>query len=1060
MKLICRLATIAILTTAVLTTAPALAADGDAMRILTYATGLVVGELEVNVDLGPEAEPAELFLDGEKACSTTAARTSCTVDLGADPHVHLLELVRRDGARVERWVNRPGQEAELTLLPLPPAGSGPCQARIGWAHPERQSPVELEVMLPGAQPEITDGGRTVSFPCPQAGEVQMLVAMAVFPDGRRVESAAVVGGFSDQTEVELHAVPLVAGPETPCAAGARSDGTPVWPEAAERLEKSGFEIVIVLDPEASYVPLRNSGWNTGKLDNTSGASTKVFDKVVRSGSQTSEPKPRNSWLKAKATFFDADRLWYVAPDQGLHRVNGFGQGRPNWLDLMFRFGLADVPGKPRIADAVAASGLVAAAGPRRRAVVLVLGNNVHERDGSRFTPQQAREYLAEVGVPLLVLRNGKRRQDGWPPGLSALNMEIMSKSLKTVREVLDAQCIGWFASRWQPDRLERSLPGGVRLAGRGAGAPTSPESVWARADEVALAPLRDVVPFAPLRGDEPVPQGLAVERLDITAVTVVVSALDGSGRPVCDLAAEDFAVTEDGTAATVLGLAPVKAVAPEPPVELVSASTDAPIAAPLGAPIATPQTEEQTKDLPVAIYVNRTIGGGFDQRQALRAVIGELERLAAIGPLEVVVAEKEQVKTLIGPTRDLPALAAALEELAGRKTGQHAIERIRRRFVQDIRQIPDRWTQQNVGSEEQGGEPQQRSIASRISYAARAAASEEHIIVSRSLEQLSFWARRETGQRAGLLVLVGTGFDEDPLDFYAPWVVKQEPHNLSQLREDLRALKQEASVNQLGRELASTGWRILAVAGQTLGGSTDGADSRTDKFISFLAAQTDPSIPSDPVHTADAGFLLVDPIDSQRNLAEPSGGDVVVGPAGLGKALDRSTGWYQLTYQVARAPDGESHALDLSTGRPGIEVMTTRVVTAATSEGQAEARVRRLLGGAVEQGELGIDLALAPVTPGEGESPTGEVEATVHFGSLAPLMRSGTTLRVSVAVVAGDGEPAVEHRREQLAEATAGWIYTFPVTWPAEPGGQLAVTVEELASGAWGGSLVDLPAAN
>ncbi len=1034
--------------TAVLGTAatPVLGEGRDVIQILTYPTGLVVDELEVKVDLGPSGQPAELFLDGEKACALTAAAASCTVDLGPDPHVHLLELARPDGVRTERWVNRPGQEAELAVQPLPPSGSGPCQARIGWAHPERQNPVELEVMLPGAKPQIADGGRSVSFPCPPSGQSRTLVAMAVFPDGRRVESTAVVGGFADQTAVELHAVPLVAGSEIPC-----EDGTEGWPAAVERLEKSGFEVVLVLDPAASYVPLRNSGWNTGRMTGGTGAGTKVFDQVVRSGAQDSEPEPRNSWLKAKATLFDADRLWYVAPDEGLHRVNGFGQGRPNWLDLLFRFGLAEVPGQPRIADAVAASGLVAAAGPRRRAVVLVLGNNVQKRDGSRFTPQQAREYLAEVGVPLLVLRNGKRREDGWPAGLSALNMEVMSKSLRTVREVLDAQCIAWFSSRWQPNRLEQELPEGVRLAGRGGDAPTSPESVWARAE---VEPARETMP-----------QGMTIERLDITAVTLVVSALDGDGRPVSGLTAEDFAVTEDGTPATVLGLAPVKTMAGEPPVEMIVEPKDVLRHPERGQTEQTAPPVVGAKDLPVAIYVNRTVGGGFDQRQALRAVSAELERLAALGPVELVVAEKEQVKTLIGPTRDLPALTRALDELAGRKTGEHAIERIRRRFVQDIRQIPDRFTIDDIG--EDGSTLAQP--ASRIAFAARSAAGEEHIVVSRSLEQLRFWAQRETGQRAGLLVLVGAGFDEDPLAFYAPWVEKQEPHNVSQLREDLRSLKKAASVNHLGRELASTGWRILAVAGQTTGTSTTGAQSRTDKFISFLSASTD------TVNAVDAEFLLLDPIDSQRNLAEPSGGDVAVGPAGLTRALDQSTGWYQLTYQVDRAPDGQVHDLELSLRRPGIEVKTTGVVTAATSEGQAEARARRLLGGAVEQGELAIELAVGAPQASEGGR-TAEVEVTVHFGDLAALMRPGATLRVSVATVAGDAEPAVAHLREELAQVSpeggkrntispeggkrntmAGWIYTFPIALPSEPGGQLAVTVEEIASGAWGGTVIDLP---
>ncbi len=1016
----------------VLSATTAVAEEVSPMRILTYPTGLVVGELEVDVDLGGQARSAELFLDGEQACSVSAAEASCKVNLGPDPHVHLLELVAEDGARAERWVNRPGQEAELSLLPLPPAEqTGPCRARIGWAHPEHQNPVELEVILPGDKPVIAPGGHSVSFPCPQAGQTQMLVAMAVFPDGRRVEATAAIGGFTEQTSVELHAVSLVAGPRTPC-----ETGTGTWPEAAERLEKSGFEVVIVLDPEARYQLLRNSGWNTGRLANNSGASTKAFDQVVRSGSQDSAPKPKSSWLKAKATLFDADRLWYVAPDQGLHRVNGFGAGRPNWLDLLFKFGLADVPGKPRIADAVAASGLVAAAGPRRRAVVLVLGNNVHKRDGSSFSPRQAREYLAEVGVPLLVLRNGKRREDGWPAGLSALNMEVMSKSLKTVREILDAQCMAWFSTRQQPSQLEQILPEGVRPAGRGADAPRSPESMWARAETVSVAP--DAAP-------ESLPQDLAIERLDITAVTVVVSAVDEKGRPVSDLTAEDFEVTEDGTPAIVLAVAPVKTSAEVAPVQTLAEPADIAVPA-LPAP---PQG-----DLPVAIYVDRTVGGGFDQRQALRAVTGELERLAALGPLELVVAEKQQVKTLIGPTRDLPALTAALDQLAGRKTGQHAVERIRRNFVRDIRQIPDRFTKEDLG---ESGDVSP-STAARIALAARTAAGLEHVVISRSLDQLRFWAQRETGQRAGLLVLVGAGFDEDPLAFYAPWVEKQEPHNVFQLREDLRLMKKAARVNNLGRELAATGWRILAVAGQTTGSTTTGADSRTEKFIAFMAAATDTFSSLDPTHSSDVPHLLLDPIDSQRNLAAPSGGDVVVGPAGLTRALDQSTGWYRLTYQVDRAPDGRTHDLEMSPRRPGVEIETTRVVTAATSEGQAAARARRLLGGGADQGELEIDLAVGAPRPGEGESLTTEVEVTVHFGASAALMRPGAVLRLSVATVAGDAEPVVDHRRVQLAEAAAGWVYTFPAQWPpATTTGRLAVTVEEVASGVWGGSVVDLP---
>ena len=408
------------------------------------------------------------------------------------------------------------------------------------------------------------------------------------------------------------------------------------------------------------------------------------------------------------------------------------------------------------------------------------------------------------------------------------------------------------------------------------------------------------------------------------------------------------------------------------------------------------------------------------------------------------MAEKEQVRTLAGPTRDLSELVAVLDDLAGRKTGQHAVERIRRRFVEDIRMVPDRVTIDDLN--EEGST--KSGYSSNVTHAARAAAQEENIIVSRSLDQLRFWAQRETGQRAGLLVIVGAGFDEDPLEFYAPFVQKQEPHNAFQLREDLRALKKQGSVNNLGRELAATGWRILAIAGQTTGSSTAGADSRTDKFVSFLSTS------DDAIHAVDSANLLLDPVDSQRHLAEPSGGDVVIGPAGLDRALQEASGWYVLTYQVARAPDGASHTLELQSRRSGIELTTTELITAATSEGQAEARVRRLLGGAAEQGELQVDL-LVSESKADGEHLAAEATATVHFADLAALMRPGAALRVSVGVASGSEAPGVDHRLEKLKEASAGWIYAFPIRWPAD-GGRLAVTVEDVASGVWGSAVIDL----
>ena len=62
----------------------------------------------------------------------------------------------------------------------------------------------------------------------------------------------------------------------------------------------------------------------------------------------------------------------------------------------------------------------------------------------------------------------------------------------------------------------------------------------------------------------------------------------------------------------------------------------------------------------------------------LRAIASFLRnRLASLGPVEIVVADADQVRTLIEPTRDVSVLAAALEELSPQRAGLNAIERIR-----------------------------------------------------------------------------------------------------------------------------------------------------------------------------------------------------------------------------------------------------------------------------------------------------------------------------------------------------------------------------------------------
>ena len=173
-------------------TATAAAAAADDLDILTWPPQLAAGTIEIEVDLGTSGQPAELYLDGEMVCAVTVEDARCTVDLGPGLHVHLLELIRHtaDGPaeRVERWVNRPGFEAGLTIqLAARPIGST-CGGRVDWNDLQGSDPAELEVTAAGQRLAVSANGRTFGYPCADPGRTQVVAVSAVFPDGRRAEA--------------------------------------------------------------------------------------------------------------------------------------------------------------------------------------------------------------------------------------------------------------------------------------------------------------------------------------------------------------------------------------------------------------------------------------------------------------------------------------------------------------------------------------------------------------------------------------------------------------------------------------------------------------------------------------------------------------------------------------------------------------------------------------------------------------------------------------------------------------------------------------------------------
>jgi hypothetical protein len=112
---------------------------------------------------------------------------------------------------------------------------------------------------------------------------------------------------------------------------------------------------------------------------------------------------------------------------------------PDWMKTLLSVLRGHKRKSPRATDAVAAAGYTLGASPRRRAVVLILGD---ERDESRLAPDGVRAYLKEIAVPLVVLRVDAARPD-WPEAVPVRNLAELARAFTDVRVMLERQVVVW-----------------------------------------------------------------------------------------------------------------------------------------------------------------------------------------------------------------------------------------------------------------------------------------------------------------------------------------------------------------------------------------------------------------------------------------------------------------------------------------------------------------------------------------------------------------------------------------------------------------------------------------
>lgn len=415
------------------------------VAFVTLFLGIAFGVHSVELSAGAEVARIELYIDGTRAVELGPPWT-VKIDLGGEIAPHELVAVALDGAgrrlgEARQWVNRGTSAAEAAFV-LERDGAGqPTAARLVWRCLESPEPTTISVSFDGRPLEVVTPER---FPLPAhaPGTAHVLLADLTFPGGITATAIASFGGTrTDDALQELTAVPvrISRGARLP-----KVEQMVGWFEAGGQtlrvaaVEEGPAEVVFVLagSVREEFQRLASEDffpfpWPRPKPLELASRSRFHFkatvpQEILRSGTYTRLYPSSEEYTPAKGSF----------------------------LQLGENVFLNELEGRPRIAEAVAVSGLSATRRERRRAVVLLLGPDA--RDESDFDAARARRYLSRVRVPLHVWRvsaEGTSAHADWPDALDASTIEGLGKAFGDLRADLASQRVVWVESRFPPSAV-------------------------------------------------------------------------------------------------------------------------------------------------------------------------------------------------------------------------------------------------------------------------------------------------------------------------------------------------------------------------------------------------------------------------------------------------------------------------------------------------------------------------------------------------------------------------------------------------------------------------------
>ena len=410
------------------------------VAFVTIFLSLTMGVHPVEVLVGDGVERVEIWLDYELVGSMSGPEWSLDTDFGGALEPHHLEAVAFDAegkelAREEQWVNLPSPTAEAFVV-IDRAPSGEAWVRLTWENVMGDDPERVSVSLDGQALDVTDPAR-VPLPPHDPEQLHFLRAELEFAHNVSVVKEHTFGGsYGDELNTELTALPVRVSDKRGERRLPGLDVLQDWfvsgnvPARVAAIDEGPAEITIVRD-RATQERLDRlaAGHQLGnRFVAALGKEQKLaffWPFMVRA--------PSGHWT------FPAPLGWMSAQDGGV----------PWFLATMPSPAPPD--GRQLLADAVAVAGMNSLTRNRRRAVVLILGQE--PQDESYLSPAVVRRYLEALRVPLYVWSPHKGVTSDWGEVRDVSTMGKFRAAVSELARDVDRQRIIWLQGKHLPQRI-------------------------------------------------------------------------------------------------------------------------------------------------------------------------------------------------------------------------------------------------------------------------------------------------------------------------------------------------------------------------------------------------------------------------------------------------------------------------------------------------------------------------------------------------------------------------------------------------------------------------------